>query len=424
MSRFVPARASSPRRSCIKPPDVLAQDFLDNSRTSILSSVPELTDLTPAQIDFIDTVIARASTTATNFLSVFKAYNDVLQERGLDPQHEVVYYGKLLKLGTLKGKNWGEKWEAVKRQQGNTRMSSAPRPPISRLQPPLSRAKVLSRLTGALKAIERDDDAYTLASRPDPTDDGASDAFTATEPDDTPRRIHVPRRAISPAFTTNSLGLSTAPSTAAYQPNPSIPSYGQRKPYPAIPTAVWDAETSDGTTDTARVSSAVPPSYRAATRDTKVVPNSAYAPLRALAQAHSRATSSTGAVAPVPHPVAESARAAVQQARQRRGSVLNEDDAWKKIQMAQDEEVADQFRQDKLVERCWDTWKQGYQWIIVCLFRIYVIKRNNVFSLGLDYKYSDRSSKTEPRYSSGTAHLAYSDCRTTRTVPTGRVSLR
>ncbi|KAJ3519427.1 hypothetical protein NM688_g9302 [Phlebia brevispora] len=32
--------------------------------------------------------------------------------------------------------------------------------------------------------------------------------------------------------------------------------------------------------------------------------------------------------------------------------------------MAQDEETADQFREDRLVERCWIVWKQGYQWIL------------------------------------------------------------
>ncbi|KAJ3554881.1 hypothetical protein NM688_g2875 [Phlebia brevispora] len=224
MSRFAPPRASSPRRPWIKSTDVLAQDFLDTSRTSVLSSVPELTDLTEEQIEFIDTVISRASATATNFLSVFKAYNDVLQERGLDPQHEVVYYGKLLKLGTLKGKNWGEKWEMVKRQQKYSRRTE-PRPvsSSSRLQTPLTRAKVLSRLTGELKAIEKFDDASTVASRQRNIDVDLFDAASAAETDVTPRNIPMPRRSISPTLTTNSLGLSTAASTSAYQVNPVVP---------------------------------------------------------------------------------------------------------------------------------------------------------------------------------------------------------
>ena len=71
--------------------------------------------MTNHDIDIIDAVIERAGPSATTFFTIFKAYSDVLKDRGLDPQ-EVIYYGKLLKLGTLRGKNWGEKWEAVKVQ--------------------------------------------------------------------------------------------------------------------------------------------------------------------------------------------------------------------------------------------------------------------------------------------------------------------
>jgi len=78
-------------------------------------AAPELQNLTVQDIDIIDAVIERAGPSATTFFAVFKAYSDVLKERGLDPQ-EVIYYGKLLKLGTLRGKNWGEKWQAVKVQ--------------------------------------------------------------------------------------------------------------------------------------------------------------------------------------------------------------------------------------------------------------------------------------------------------------------
>ncbi|OBZ75311.1 hypothetical protein A0H81_04427 [Grifola frondosa] len=55
---------------------------------------------------------------------------------------------------------------------------------------------------------------------------------------------------------------------------------------------------------------------------------------------------------------------AISQPRERRNSVINEDDAWKKIKMARDEQEADRFRQERLVDRCWEVWKQGYQWII------------------------------------------------------------
>lgn len=76
-------------------------------------AAPELQNLTPHDIEIIDAVIERAGSAATSFFTVFKAYSEVLTEYGLDPQ-EVVFYGKLLKLGTVRGKNWGEKWASVK----------------------------------------------------------------------------------------------------------------------------------------------------------------------------------------------------------------------------------------------------------------------------------------------------------------------
>ena len=118
----------------------------------------------------------------------------------------------------------------------------------------------------------------------------------------------------------------------------------------------------------------MPPSYSAAVRNTTALAQTGYTPLRALAQAQSRAT----AVSSLPPPPAaytapDTSRAAVQQARQRKGSVLNEEDAWKKIRMAQDEKEADRFREDRLVERCWQVWKQGYEWIIVRLITLFCV---------------------------------------------------
>jgi len=86
---------------------------------------PELQNLTADDVDILGAVIQRAGPSATTFFTVFKAYSDVLRERGLDPQ-EVVYYGKLLKLGTMKGRNWGEKWEMVRTQRNYVRYSLIP----------------------------------------------------------------------------------------------------------------------------------------------------------------------------------------------------------------------------------------------------------------------------------------------------------
>ena len=107
MRHFNPARASSPAKSLSSSTATLSE-----SRSAI---APELLHLSSEDVEILDAIIARAGHSATTFFTVFKAYSDVLGERGLHPQ-EVVYYGKLLKLGTLKGKNWGEKWKTVKAQ--------------------------------------------------------------------------------------------------------------------------------------------------------------------------------------------------------------------------------------------------------------------------------------------------------------------
>ena len=112
MRHFNPIRASSPAKSLSSSTATLSE-----SRSAI---PPELLHLSSEDVDILDAIIARAGHSATTFFTVFKAYSDVLVERGLHPQ-EVVYYGKLLKLGTLKGKNWGEKWKTVKAQLNSVR---------------------------------------------------------------------------------------------------------------------------------------------------------------------------------------------------------------------------------------------------------------------------------------------------------------
>lgn len=383
MSRFRPARSSPPLKPSLKNPALAiaaANSILNESQSSATSVVPELIGLSPEDVEFIDTVIRKAGDTATTFLTIFKAYNDTLQERGIDPQHEVVYYGKLLKLGTLKGRNWGQKWDMVKKQQGydsTVQPKSRPNPPPAPApsappaRPASNRAKILTRLTGALKAIEKDDDAFTIHSH---QDDVESVDGTAAAPDSTfktpARMVHRPstsRRPISPTFTvtTNSLGLNTEPPPTVQPTRISTPAYKMRRQNPPRTPAVWDAETSEATTSTAQLPLSVPPSYNAATRENTMPGRTSYTPLRALAQAHSKASTSVSQ-ASTPIAIPPSARTAVLQARERKGSVINEDDAWKKIQMERDEKEADQFREDRLVERCWEVWKQGLQWIIVC----------------------------------------------------------
>jgi len=41
------------------------------------------------------------------------------------------------------------------------------------------------------------------------------------------------------------------------------------------------------------------------------------------------------------------------------------DEAWKNIKMERDEKFADEYRDNLLLSRCWDIWKQGYIWVMV-----------------------------------------------------------
>lgn len=352
MSRFRPTRASSPAKASKQPSLAVAQELLDESRSTTIS-LPELACLSPEEVDFIDAVIQRAPATATTFLTVFKAYNDILQERGLDPQNEVVYYGKLLKLGTLKGKNWGEKWESIKQQHGYVPGAAGGSQRITRIERGSPAPRRLTRLTRGLAKTEPED-TLTLHSHLDDTktprlgDDISEIDSVHPQHYDTPRP---PRRPFSPAVTstTNSLGLHTGP-----------PSTRHPKATPRIHRHVplWNDADSEVTADSDAPSSTIPPSYGAAMRDDT--------PMRPSTHALSRlATKGLASCAASPLPQFPSASQPPTVIGERRTSAINEDDAWKKIREAQDIREADRFREDKLVERCWEVWKQGYQWIIV-----------------------------------------------------------
>ncbi|KAF8894524.1 hypothetical protein BD779DRAFT_1501596 [Infundibulicybe gibba] len=288
MSRFRPTRASPPAKK-IDFPDV--STLSDVSRASVVSA-PELTRLSPDDIELLDAVIQRAGPSATTFLTVFKAYNDVLSERGLDEQ-EVVYYGKLLKLGTVRGKNWGDKWAVVKKQHMVT--SSEDTDPRYTSTRPNNPAR--ERTTAFLDNMD-----YT--------------------PSDLPQYHHTPPsasiRADSPTqsvVTSESFGLTTDLESRA-----NVSSVRGTDPIQRAPPTTKLQQPS------------IP----------KLAPYTS-----------SQVTSS------------DAARMAVAQARNRRGSIINENEAWKKIQMERDEKDAVKFHDERLLERCWDVWKQGLEWITV-----------------------------------------------------------
>ena len=271
---FTPARSSTPPRALVQRSAVS-----DVSRSSALSTT-ELATLTPDEIEFLDTVISRAPTSATTFIHIFKAYNQVISERGLDAENEVDYYKKLLKIGTLKGENWASKWRAVKAQNGYT-VTSMP----AKTRPPLHKATALvppshsstTRLLQRLKALQHEQ--CSEPSEISPADNLSRTDISDTETDSPLLAAPVPTlgRPLSRLTTTsNTLGLDVG----------------------ALNTA----------------------------------------PCRSLANL-----------------------------RTPNSRAPDEGDAWNKIRVEQDEQSANQFCNMRLLQRCFDVWKQSHDWVIVRL---------------------------------------------------------
>ncbi|KAF7363393.1 hypothetical protein MSAN_00995000 [Mycena sanguinolenta] len=340
MPDFKPTRTSPPLTTFTE--SLLTSTLsADLSRSSSVS-IKELTGLTHEDVELLDAIIARAGATATTFPAVFAAYNAILKERGLDPS-EVVFYGKLLKLGTLKGTNWGEKWRMVKTQQGYGDVPRASRLPALAPKP---RKDPPPRLTRRDSKISRRVDSPTLHSY--------GNESTNIGSDEDPVSVDVPQyhllkrpaamRSVSPSrseFTLASLDSRKLP-----LPAPNIRS----RPMPPAGGQMRETDASDKPSAPACSST----SYPVAARDRAPSRRRIITP-----------TSPSPTNRPTPTSLA-TARQLVAQARERKGSVVNEDDAWNKIKMLQDEKDADAFRKDWLIERCWEVWKEVFQWRIVC----------------------------------------------------------
>ncbi|TFY66150.1 hypothetical protein EVG20_g4945 [Dentipellis fragilis] len=362
LPHFRPLRSSPPPKSSSYTNTLVAPTTAvsDISRSSAVSN-PELASLTPDQVDFIDDVIKRASPSATTFLTVFKAYNDVLRERGLDPQNEVVYYSKLLKLGTLKGSNWGEKWRTVKAQNGYVAVSAPIATPAKAnhlKQEPSARKPHAAHLLSRLKGLRGGEE-----NRQAPAVFDDDETIQTEETEDIPahRARPIPRRPVSPSQATeltNSLGIDLGTS------------YGDTSPPPTTIDHVPSSYPHRGITKSSAVSHSIkslstsPPSYGRPVQGTKTT-LSTPATQRTVVDTPRTVTSQTKPPTRFPRQTTPKARPAeIVEAPKPRKSVINEEDAWAKVRMAQDEKEADRFREEKLVERCWDVWKQGFEWII------------------------------------------------------------
>lgn len=407
MFGFRPTHTSSPAKSLF--PTASSLTVSDASRASAASR-SELLALSPTEVDFLDAVIRRIAPNATSFLSGLKAYNDELHERGLDSQTETVHYGRLLEICKLRGPSWQSKWDGVKKQYGYGTMP--PRPPPRSKTPPQSRQASFPRPTRSPAYLlapvrDDDDDVFTLHSHQDrgesettqdteQAEDDQEEGSSDTERDDESARCGVTRshqpQGMSQARPSN------PPASRLVNPilPPSLTHPATPRPQNTYQEAIrrvpaWD-DTSDTTDGVMLFPSNTPPSYRAAVR-TGPTSKSAAADLRN--HLGPRAPSPIKLPKPEPH-----VQPTLPQSRERKGSVINEEDAWKKIKMARDEEDADKFRDDKLLERCWEIWLLGYQWLIVRTF-LYSIISNHVIPQVFSRRQMNRSLRLETMSSLG-----------------------
>ncbi|KAJ3505555.1 hypothetical protein NLJ89_g7354 [Agrocybe chaxingu] len=261
---------------------------------------PELQHLSSSDIAILDAVIHRAGYSATTFFTVFKAYSDVLKERGLDPQ-EVVYYGKLLKLGTMKGRNWGEKWDLVKASWERIYEQPSVRPAARQAHAPL-------RKPYTPRDLEK---TFSLVAQSTPFEKADFIKQTST------------KSVFKDDF------ISSTPVQRAKARTRGTPTVGSEE---------------DG-----EISSPVPPSYKSTAHEH----NTPVAPL--LQKPENRSHNS--------RPELMLKRRKIVAPPKEKKKAADLDAAWKNIKMEEDEKCADDYRETVLIAKCFEIWKQGYFWI-------------------------------------------------------------
>ena len=351
MTRYRPLHAPTIHRVAEPARKIPDEKALLGLSTSV--AIPELAGLSPDEVEFIDSVIQRAPATATTFLTVLKVYNDLLLERGLDPQNEVVYFGKLLKLGTVKGQTWKDKWDIIKDRHSYRAQprSSIRHSAISRdgVPPATSRRNGKTDPYNPAPTFQRpnpEHDAFTLHSS---QTDADTELAQSTNIDDLGPQYHAtPQRFESPIHPVLALTPGTPIPTTLARAN----RYSHQAARNYLPIR-WDSQSSDHT-DSAPTRVSTPPSYGAVIRESISVSTTK--------NPYSNIQTRGAFVRPQVEEKPVSSKP-----REPPKSVINEDDVWAKVREARDEVEADKFRERKLVERCWDVWIQGFEWVQVSL---------------------------------------------------------
>ncbi|KAH7889441.1 hypothetical protein F5I97DRAFT_530889 [Phlebopus sp. FC_14] len=430
MFGFRPTNTSSPAKPLVGS-SLLAQTMVSDVSRVSASSKSELQALSPGEVEFLDAVIRRITADSTSFLSGLKAYNDELHQRGLDSQTETVHYGRLLELCKLRGPSWQAKWDAVKKQYGyGSSLISAASRSRTPTQPLLRKSTVPKFIRPAAYPTtpirDDDDDVFTLHSHQDPDRSQTPEEEQETEGthiSDTETENDPALNGIAGRNQPHSVTARLSNTTATRVANPILPPSLTYQRTPRLQTTTMNADrriqpweiTSDTTDDAIPSPSATPPSYRAAIRGTTVTKSIA---TQIRNQILPRAPS------PIKLPSLEtSLQEVLPQSRQRRGSVINEEDAWKKIKMARDEEDAAKFHKEKLLERCWEVWLLGYQWMVTTNQQVAEARDNVIVGSALR-RWRTASASLLERRQSAVRHADSSCLRRAMTVWKAKLKLK
>ncbi|KLO18528.1 hypothetical protein SCHPADRAFT_993424 [Schizopora paradoxa] len=337
---------------------------LDSTISSTTSNaIAALSGLSSRDVRIVDEIIRRVPS-ATTFPTMFKAYNAVLQEHGLDATNDVVYYKILLKVGVVKGPNWGSRWETAKAQLGYDELvdqsevggeaeTEAEEETPVKAKPTTTHTARLSRFNASPERhvpqtrhmfIDPEDesaasekDSFTVHSHreddentqteDDATEDGATE--------DSPTTLVQPAPIRATGGGRNALHLQTGPST--YPPLPSIteflPVQAKKVQYGRQGANVPTAEK--------------PHSHR---------------------HEETRLPAATSRLVRRGSPVKnDDSQRTVQVAKPADNSKpshpTHDEDTWKKIKIQRDEKEADRFREIILLERYFRLWVDGLRWI-------------------------------------------------------------
>lgn len=296
---------------------------IDASRSSIASLDPALSSLTVNDAHILDAIIARVPN-ATSFTTVFKAYSEVLQERGLDPSSDILYYKQLLKLGVVKGLTWGIKWQSVKEQLG---------------------------LFVDSQTIEKSPQSPVLP----------------------PNLVESPRVAQKDVFSSR---IQVDEATTAVEP-----AFSLRRPWSAWMKAEFDGSRAEFLHSTPRQSRAPPQSVFTSSPpldppSSSVIKNNTSSEVSMPSLSNLQRGRKPYDISAVP-----------KLSGGFKGSQLkpsNDTDAWEKIQKSRDLDDADRFRRESLYLMCFQTWRAGLEWIRVSLIHnlwyIFIFLRLEVYT--------------------------------------------